>query len=507
MGDYRALQNGSDIRGVALEGVAGEPMNLTEQAARELAAAFALWLSQKTGKPLPQLTVSVGRDSRLSGPALLAAAAEGLQGAGVSVVDCQMASTPAMFMSTVLPGHGYDGAIMITASHLPYNRNGLKFFTREGGLEHEDIEALTELALGELPSGQSAPVRQADLISDYALHLVKKIREGIDDPDHYNQPLQGFKIAVDAGNGAGGFFAQKVLCPLGADVSASRYLDPDGRFPNHVPNPEDPAAMQSIIEAVKEGGCDLGLIFDTDVDRAGAVDRNGKEINRNRLIALLSCIVLEDCPGGTIVTDSVTSSHLGAFIEELGGVHHRFKRGYKNVINESIRLAKEGVPSPLAIETSGHGALKENYYLDDGAYLCAKILIKAATLRQVGKTIDTLLADLQEPAEAVELRFKIKVPDFAAYGKQVLADLESYVDAQPGWEKAPQNHEGIRVSFSDEGERGWFLLRMSLHDPILPLNIESDDCGGAKKIAEKVYGFIQRYDQLDIQPLKTYLGL
>ena len=125
----------------------------------------------------------------------------------------------------------------------------------------------------------------------------------------------------------------------------------------------------------------------------------------------------------------------------------------------------------------------------------------------MGKTIDTLLADLQEPAEAVELRFKIKVPDFAAYGKQVLADLESYVDAQPGWEKAPQNHEGIRVSFFDEGERGWFLLRMSLHDPILPLNIESDDCGGAKKIAEKVYGFIQRYDQLDIQPLKTYLGL
>ncbi|WP_105203169.1 phosphomannomutase/phosphoglucomutase [Neobittarella massiliensis] len=503
MADYAHLQNGSDIRGVALDGVPGEAVNLTEQAARDLGAAFAVWLADKKKKATGALTVAVGRDSRLSGPSLLAAVSAGLRGAGVTVYDCAMASTPAMFMSTVLPGHGYDGAIMITASHLPFNRNGLKFFISDGGLEHEDIEALVELAAGELPSGGDGGCRQVDLISDYAAHLVEKIRAGIGGGE---QPLSGFKIAVDAGNGAGGFFATKVLAVLGADISASQYLEPDGSFPNHIPNPENEQAMEAIIRATVENGCDLGLIFDTDVDRAGAVDAGGHEINRNRLIALLAAIVLEDCPGGTIVTDSVTSSHLAAFItDELHGVHRRFKRGYKNVINEAIRLEKTGVAAPLAIETSGHGALKENYYLDDGAYLCAKILIKAAKLRAEGKTIDSMLADLKEPAETAELRFKIELDDFAPYGKQVLCDLEQYVNTQPGWQMAADNFEGIRVNFTEAGQRGWFLLRMSLHDPILPLNIESDDVGGAKKIARQVYDFIKGYDKLDLSPLERYI--
>ena len=133
MADYAHLQNGSDIRGVALDGVPGEAVNLTEQAARDLGAAFAVWLADKKKKATGALTVAVGRDSRLSGPSLLAAVSAGLRGAGVTVYDCAMASTPAMFMSTVLPGHGYDGAIMITASHLPFNRNGLKFFISDGG--------------------------------------------------------------------------------------------------------------------------------------------------------------------------------------------------------------------------------------------------------------------------------------------------------------------------------------------------------------------------------------
>ena len=126
-----------------------------------------------------------------------------------------------------------------------------------------------------------------------------------------------------------------------------------------MPNPENKEAMASVCEATFKAGADLGVIFDTDVDRAGCVDSSGREINRNRLVALASAIVLEDNPGGTIVTDSITSSGLKTFIEkELGGVHHRFKRGYKNVINEALRLNAQGINCPLAIETSGHAALK-----------------------------------------------------------------------------------------------------------------------------------------------------
>lgn len=506
MKDYKKLQNGSDIRGVALEGVAGEPVNLTPAAAHDFGAAFALWLADRKGRPSHELTVAVGRDSRLSGPALAEAFAQGLCAAGVSVVDCSMASTPAMFMSCVLEDFGCDGSVMITASHLPYNRNGLKFFTADGGLEKIDITDILTRAAGTLPSGGVGEVKQADLIGAYSAHLVEKIRVGVNHPDSYDRPLTGFKIAVDAGNGAGGFFAHQVLEPLGADVSASRYLDPDGRFPNHIPNPENQAAMDAIIEAVTQNGCDLGLIFDTDVDRAGAVDGAGHELNRNRLIALLSAIVLEESPGGTIVTDSVTSSQLKTFIEQdLGGVHHRFKRGYKNVINESIRLNNEGTDSPLAMETSGHGALRENYFLDDGAYLSAKIVIKAAQLRREDKTIDSLLAGLGEPAEAAELRFAIAGEDFGAYGRRVVEDLLAYA-VRPGWLIAPDNHEGVRVSFDQEGCHGWLLLRLSLHDPIMPLNIESDDRGGVQKIAAKIYDFVKGYDRLDLSPLVKLIG-
>ena len=112
--------------------------------------------------------------------------------------------------------------------------------------------------------------------------MVDKIRREVNNPDNYDRPLEGFKIIVDAGNGAGGFYVDKVLVPLGADTTGSQFLDPDGTFPNHQPNPEDKEAMNAIVKAVKESKADFGIIFDADVDRAGAVDRNGNDINRNR---------------------------------------------------------------------------------------------------------------------------------------------------------------------------------------------------------------------------------
>lgn len=130
---FKKLQNGSDIRGVALEGIEGQPVNLTEEAVTTIAKAFGAWLSKKTGKDAGQLKVAIGRDSRISGPALLAAAAKGLCTAGVSVTDCGLASTPAMFMTLVTDGFSFDGSIMITASHLPFNRNGMKFFVASLG--------------------------------------------------------------------------------------------------------------------------------------------------------------------------------------------------------------------------------------------------------------------------------------------------------------------------------------------------------------------------------------
>lgn len=492
MDTYFKLQNGSDVRGVALEGIEGEPVNLTPDIARTIGFGFAKWLEKKLGKT--ELKVAVGNDSRLSADAIKTGTFQGLEKAGVACFDSGLSSTPAMFMSTVFENHGYDGSIMLTASHLPFNRNGLKFFVREGGLGKEDIKEILTIATetGEFQPMETSNVHKIDLMGDYAAHLVNIIREGAG----AEKPLEGLKIVVDAGNGAGGYFVANVLQPLGADTDGSQFLDPDGSFPNHIPNPEDKDAMDAIIAAVKDNDADFGIIFDTDVDRAGAVDKNGKPINRNRFIALMSTIVLEDNPGSTIVTDSVTSTGLKWWIEEkLGGVHHRFKRGYKNVINEAIRLNETGTPSFLALETSGHGALKENYFLDDGAYQIAKILIKIAKLKAAGEgTVDELIAELPEPAEAIEFRPQIMVDDFSAYADDVLEAFTAFVETQEGWSLTPNNFEGVHVTTPN----GWILVRKSLHDPQIPINIESDVEGGTDPLKAAVLDCLSAFDGLKL---------
>ncbi|MEM9512370.1 MAG: phosphomannomutase/phosphoglucomutase [Cyanobacteria bacterium P01_E01_bin.48] len=503
--DWKRLQNGSDIRGVALDGVPGETVNLTADVADVLGRAFVQWLSQATDKPAAELTIAVGRDSRISGPALMQAVTHGIAEQGCCVYDFAMASTPAMFMSTVTPDFECDGAIMLTASHLPFNRNGLKFFTARGGLEKADIKAILGFAERQewKPASTSGEIIDRDFISMYADRFVHIIRDAVDSSSDRDRPLAGLKIVVDAGNGAGGFFASQVLEPLGADTTGSQFLEPDGTFPNHVPNPENAEAMASLRQAVKENRADFGIIFDTDVDRSAAVDSAGNDLNRNRLIALMSAIVLREHPGSAIVTDSITSDGLTTFIEsDLNGKHHRFKRGYKNVINEAKRLNEEGQESWLAIETSGHAAMRENYFLDDGAYLISKVLIDLAKAKLAGRSLSDLIANLQEPKESREFRLKLTGDDFTSYGNDVIDKLKRFANSQPDWELVPNNYEGVRIACRSPEENGWFLLRLSLHDPVMPLNIETNVAEGVSRIASRLLSFFEGLEAIDSSPLK-----
>lgn len=499
------LQSGTDIRGVASEGVPGQEIDLTDEVVGKIAQGFGQWLAKRQDKPYDNLKVAVGHDPRISAPRLRLAVCAALSRMGITVLDCGLSTTPSMFLTTI--DLHCDGAIEITASHHPFHRNGMKFFTQRGGLEKADITDLLERAQAlDSPEEHAAPgmVIETDYRSRYSRRLREIIQAGVQAED-YEHPLRGFHIIVDAGNGAGGFYASEVLEPLGADTTGSQFLEPDGHFPNHVPNPEDAGAIASLSKAVLESGADLGVLFDTDVDRGGAVDCNGKEINRNRLVALAAAIALEHHPGGTIVTDSITSDGLKTYLETtLGGVHHRFKRGYKNVINEALRLNEAGVDCPLAIETSGHAAMRENYFLDDGAYLVTKIIIKMATLRRENKTLEELLAPLQEPAEAVELRLPLLGEQFRADGEKILSGLEEHARAQ-GWQIAPDNHEGLRVSFPEGQGDGWFLLRLSVHDPILPLNAESNVPGGVRQILAPLAQYLLDCDGLDDSPLTNFL--
>lgn len=506
--DYRKLQNGSDIRGISMDGVEGENPNLGKEETFRLTRGFVMWLSDKTGKEPEELKISVGTDSRLTAKFLKEAVIDTLVHIGVKVSDAEMASTPAMFMSTLFDEYRCDGAIMITASHLPYNRNGFKYFDKAGGLNKEDISEIVSYAQSEIvienikmtDTYDTNPPKKIDLIGTYCDYLMAKIALEVNHPVHPDKPLLGLKIVVDAGNGAGGFYAKRILEPLGADITGSQFLEPDGRFPNHVPNPEDKDAMDSISKAVIENKADLGLIFDTDVDRISAVDSKGNEISRNKIVAMAAALIAQEYPGTTIVTDSITSDHLTDYLENCLGLKHlRFKRGYKNVINKAMELNSNGIDSQLAIETSGHAAYKENFFLDDGAYLAAKIVIKSAELNMKGEKIDVILSSLKEPLESMEVRFKIDENNFSAYADNVLEAFKFWAmdKENSGIEIAEPNYEGVRININLPEVEGWCLLRKSLHDPILPLNIEVNR-GKCETILSMVSAYLSNYKKIRI---------
>ena len=487
---YGHLKSGTDVRGTAV----GENITLTDEVVRAISRAFVKWLTIKNGKS--HFKIAVGNDSRISAERMLRCVKEGILSSGSDIVYTGLSSTPSMFILLKKSDYGCDASIMITASHLPYDRNGLKFFTPDGGLDSQNIDEILDIASREDFLHGNGQYFEKPFMDEYSRLLVNIVRRSC----NIERPLEGKRIIVDAGNGAGGFFTEKVLKPLGANTDGSQFLDPDGYFPNHIPNPEDPKAIESIKRATVESSADLGIIFDTDVDRAGAVDANGKEINRNRLIALLSAILLKD-KAGVIVTDSVTSDGLTSFIEGLGGKHLRYMRGYKNVINKCIELNERGVYSPLAIETSGHAAFEENYFLDDGAYVIVKLLIMLASLNE-GETLADLIMLLPEPAESTEIR--ITFSDSTAFrekGAQVFKDLERQVQADESLSLARDNYEGVRVNSND----GWFLIRMSLHDPVMPINIESNNVGGNRILAEKLLKMISHHSFLNTDNLYKFI--
>nr|WP_167752587.1 MULTISPECIES: phosphomannomutase/phosphoglucomutase [unclassified Streptococcus] len=500
---HHVLQNGSDIRGIAIA-TDELAVNLTPEAITKIVRGLVYWLCQddrlKEIYQAGKLTIGIGRDSRLSGPSLVGAFTAEAVRLGVQVIDFGLATTPALFMSTQYEKFACHAGVMVTASHLPYYFNGIKIFSQKGGAEQEDIAFIlkNDQDLAEQPGGT---VQTADLLTPYAADLVGKIRQA---NQGKKQPLKGLHIIVDAGNGAGGFFAEKVLQALGANTMGSQFLDPDGTFPNHIPNPDNKEAMASIQAAVLEHRADLGIIFDTDVDRAALVTKSGEMLNRNNLIAVLSQIILQEHPGTSIVTNSPTSEHLKRFIEALGGKQIRYISGYRNVINKAIATNKAGIDCQLAIETSGHAAFKENYFLDDGTYVAAKVLMLLPRLQAEGTSLEDLISQLKQPIETQEVRFKLETKDYRALGEQVIADLRT--QSIQGFQMNPENEEGVRFDVTAPYGEGWFLLRMSLHEPLLVLQVENDQPGYILPILKRLSEYLSAYPQVNQEGMKVIIG-
>ena len=500
--NLKHLISGTDIRGIVSR-FEDREINLSGEEVKFIAKGFGLWIEKNCGKQARnenrKIKIAVGYDARLTGTLFSQIIRNVLKNMGIDVYNCGMSITPSLFMTTIFDEYKADGAVMITASHLPSYYNGLKFFSLRGGLEKEEVVELLELSKNnpEFIEVKDKGIEIGkELANDYAKYLVDLIKAQAKNGE---KPLQKLKIIVDAGNGAAGFIAENVIAELGGDITGSQFLNPDGNFPNHVPNPEAKEAIESIKQAVLKNNADFGIIFDADGDRSAFIDQEGREINRNNLIALLAEILIKETPKATIVTDSVTSIELKKFIEKRGGKHHRFQRGYKNVINEAKRLNDEGIYTPLAIETSGHAAFIDNYFLDDGAYMAARLLIQLVKSKQKGVNFTDVLNEIKEPVEEKELRFKIKELDnFREIGNEILKDLKEYVLTVSNWELEMPNYEGIRVNVDKEN---WFLLRLSLHEPLLCLNIETTKKGKVEEILIKLKEFLSLKENIDISNL------
>jgi phosphomannomutase len=327
----------------------------------------------------------------------------------------------------------------------------------------------------------------------YASTLKNAILKEVGSDEAPEKALAGLRIVLNSGNGSGGFF-NKVLEELGADVSASIHVEPDGAFPAYIPNPESSQMVAETTRVCDKANADIGIMLDTDADRSGfvvprTVYRDGtrsdyEALNRNRLIALLAVIFSTSCPGCAIVTDSVTSEGLETFLQDdLGLQHVRYLRGYANVINKARELTERGVANAeVAIETSGHCAMKENGYLDDGTYTAVKVigLLARVSRDDDSQSVLDLISNLKEMPEEGELRMSVldetlqttsAVFDFAALEiEQLCNSLGSDEDpAVATWSLDEDNLEGIRVR---TGNGGFFMLRKSLHDPVISLQVE-----------------------------------
>lgn len=408
---------------------------------------------------------------------------------------------------------------MVTASHLPRDRNGFKFFSPSSpsgfskaqiqslGLQAENCaSALCEHGI--IPEfsdeGAVSCSEHVDWMPEYAESLKQAILSKTTEYD-IERPLTGLKIILNSGNGSGGFF-QQVLKDLGADTKACMHLEPDGTFPNGIPNPEDPAMLQQTTVACENAHADLGIMLDTDADRCGFVvprvvaatgERAHYEaLNRDRLIALLGVVFAREKPGCAVVTDSVTSEGLTVFLQDkLGLKHIRYLKGYANVISRAKELTESGtMDAELAIETSGHCAMRENAYLDDGTYTAVQIVSLLARERSDSssqqKSLLDLVSEMEELDEVREVRLTTK--DRSLKTMQEIFDVcvsevinkckASRSNEDETWSIDDDNLEGIRVRL---GHSQFFMLRKSLHDPIICVQIEARSKEEALKLIVK----------------------
>ncbi len=443
-----------DIRGVV-------PATLNEAVAEGLGRAFGT-LAMAEG----QTMVAVGRDGRLSGPALSAALIRGLVAAGVQVIDIELATTPMLYFAahTVC-----QSGIQVTGSHNPKDYNGFKMVLAGRAIYGDEIQALRhimETETWQLRAGGGMTVH--NVLADYTQRIVGDIRLA--------RPM---KIVIDSGNGIAGASAPGIFRALGCEV-IELFSEVDGNFPNHHPDPSKPENLQDLMNVLKTSGAELGLAFDGDGDRLGIVTADGQNIYPDRQMQLFAQDVLSRVPGGTVLFDVKCSQRLAPAIQAAGGKPLMYKTGHSLIKAKMKAIEAEGGQAPLGGEMSGHIFFKERWYgFDDGTYAGGRLLEIVSQAPDANAVLNALPTSFSTPE--LNVACAEGEPHRVTHALQQLASTSF---------KAPavvSDIDGLRVDWPD----GFGLIRASNTTPVLVLRFEGQAQAALHRIEAEMLALLR----------------
>lgn len=436
----------TSLREYDIRGIVGE--TLSEADAHAVGRGFGSVVRRAGGA-----TVAVGRDGRLSSPALEAALVDGLMASGCDVVRIGVGPTPMLYYA--VKALGVAGGVMVTGSHNPSNYNGFKMTLADRPFWGADIRALGAAAeQGDWEQGAGS-CREADMRPRYIARLLEDVR------------LPALRVGWDCGNGATG----EVVAELVTRLPGTHHLlhaEIDGRFPNHHPDPTVEANLADLKALVRARGLDLGLAFDGDGDRIGAVDGEGRVVWGDQLLLVLATALLRHLPGATIIADVKASRLLFDGIAALGGTPLMWKTGHSLIKAKMLETC-----APLAGEMSGHIFFAHRWYgFDDAIYAGLRLL---EAIGELGQPLAGLRDAMPALVNTPELRFPCDEDRKFAAVEQVLAQLRAegaLVDST----------DGARVTTAD----GWWLLRASNTQAVLVARAESSSAEGLERLVAEI---------------------
>jgi phosphomannomutase/phosphoglucomutase len=435
-----------DIRGVA-------DRDLTDDVARGIGRGFGTMIG--AGANGGRVRVAVGRDCRTSSERLFSALVDGLLTAGAHVVDVGVGPTPMLYAS--VHALGTEGGVMITGSHNPADENGFKMMRGKASFFGGDIQSLRKVVEEErfsrpVVSSLAGEARGSVEHVDMQARYVEMVTSGI------RLERTDLRFVLDAGNGAGGPLGVAAMRKLGLSPDCL-YCEMDGRFPNHHPDPTVPKNLDALVARVRDTGARVGLAYDGDADRLGAVDADGDIVWGDRLMILFSRALLAERPGAAILGEVKCSQTLYDDIAKHGGRPILWKTGHSLI---KTKMKEEG--ALLAGEMSGHLFFADRYYgYDDAIYASLRLLeILARDPRSIGE----MLADVPRTYATPEIR--VDCPDAVKF------DVVSAVRSHYRGNGLPVvDIDGARISFGTEREPAWGLVRASNTGPVLVMRFEA----------------------------------